>query len=133
MKVNDKFRIAQNTVQVVADIAGACGLPIDIIGLTSTGGGTFTLRPNVDGTQTEFTADDSGGDGNHYKDVDEVVVDPNAGDTNIVKTHAAAWVQEEFGYTTDVMGGVSVCTKLELHTYGQIDLNTVLCLSLIHI
>lgn len=124
----DIFRIGENTRVVVEHVAAAIApINIEIIGQEGSGVGTFTLRPDGDGTQTEWSFDDSGGTGDHYKDVDEVVVDPNTGDGNIVKTHSEAWVQEEFTYTTDVMGGANVCTKIVLHTYGQIDLNTVLC------
>lgn len=117
VKINDTFQIGQNTVQIVMDLAGKIGIPIDIIGQEVSSENTATLRPDGD-SSVSWSFDDSGGTGDHFKDVDEVVVDPNAGDTNLVYTNIKD-ANEIFTMGTTGLPANNVVTKIELHTYGR--------------
>jgi len=119
LSVNDDFKIGQNTVQIVDDIGTAAGLGIDVLGLDISGGGTATLRPNGDDS-VGWGHTDSGGDGSHWKDLDEVVVQPNAGDENTIYSSTEG-ATDIFTMGTHAMGANEVVKKIELWTYGQLD------------
>lgn len=116
LSVNDDFKIGQNTVQIVEDIGAASGLAIVVMGQEISGGGTETLRPDGDDT-TEWA--NSGG-GTHTQDVDEIVVEPNAGDGNNIYSSTDG-AEDIFTMETHAMGGNNVVKKIELWTYANPD------------
>ncbi|KKN42887.1 hypothetical protein LCGC14_0708610, partial [marine sediment metagenome] len=115
----DKWKIGQNTVQIVSDIAAEIEIPIEIIGQEITSPTDVTLRPNGD-SAVAWSHDDSGGDGSHWKDIEEVIVQPNAGDGNTI--YSTTDGQEDiFNMETTAMGGSNIVTNITLWTYGQLD------------
>jgi len=119
LSVNDDFRIGQNTVQIVDDIGTEAGLDIVVLGLDISGGGTQVLRPDGDDS-VGWGHTDSGGDGSHWKDLDEVIVQPNAGDGNIILSSTEG-ATDIFTMGTHAMGANEVVKKIEIWTYGQLD------------
>lgn len=117
VSVDDDFKIGQNTVQIIDDIAAESGSAITIIGQEVTGGGTQILRPDGD-SSVAWSHTDSGGDGSHWKDLDEVIEDPNAGDGNVIysTTHNQTDI---FTMGTVAMGGANVVTEIELYVYAR--------------
>ena len=119
----DIFRIGENTRTVIENIATAIApIPIEIIGQEGTEAGTEVLRPDGD-TLTGFQShSDDGGDGSHWKNIEEVVVDPNAGDGAYIRSHAGGVNADQFTMGTFVLAGANVVTKLELKIYHKKDI-----------
>jgi hypothetical protein len=117
VKADDIFKIGQNTVQVVADIGANTNIPIAILGTDTSGSSTDIIRPNGDGGTLEWSHTDSGGDGSHYKDLDEVVVDPNAGDGNIIYTSSDDKDDIFTMPDTIVLGADEYGLSITLHAY----------------